>query len=114
MGQIIDLSRMNIKNDDLDYDLETEIHQDIRSELEFCKDMKNLPGNGFTDKRTMRQIGSIPNVAYLQALQEGYDLESTDKNVKAREFRRYLNAHPEFRTVPQINTPGNTGKIIIK
>lgn len=114
MGQIVDLSRMYIRNDDLDYDLETEVKQDIKSELEFCKDMRDLPGNGFWKNRTGRQIGSIPNVAYLKALQDGYELESPDSVVRSREFKRYLNDHPEFRTVNHINTPGHTGNIIIK
>jgi hypothetical protein len=114
MGQIVDLSRMYIRNDDMDYDLETEVHQDITSELQLCKDMKNLPGNGFWDGRNNRQIGCIPNVAYLKAIQDGYELESTDSVVRSREFKRFLNDHPEFRTENHINTPGHTGKIIIK
>ena len=114
MGEIIDLSRMYVRNNDGDYDLETEIHQDITDDLRYCKALRNTQGNGFWRKRTGRQIGSIPNVAYLKALQSGYGLESDDPVIKAKEIRRYLNDNPQFRTVPHISTPGHTGNIIVK
>lgn len=117
MGQIVDLSKMYIRNDDGDYDLETEIHQDISTELLQNKELRNRPGNGFWDNRTGRQVGSIPNVSYLKALQDGYDLESNDRQIQSKEFKRYLNDHPEFRTVRHIVTPGQSGngvQLIIK
>jgi hypothetical protein len=117
MGQILDLSQMDIKNDDLDYSLDTHLVQNIHDELQFCKDMKALPGNGFWDNRTHRQIGSIPSVAYVKALQDGYDLESNDKQIRSTEFKRYLNDYPQYRTVEHIVTPGQKGnglQLIIK
>lgn len=108
---------MDIKSDDLDYDLNTHLVQNIKDELQFCKEMKNTPGNGFWDNRSHRQIGSIPNVAYLKALQDGYDLESFDPQVRAKEFKRYLNDYPQYRTVEHISTPGKSGdglQLIIK
>ena len=117
MGQILDLSQMDIKNDDLDYSLDTRLVQNIHDELQFCKDMKALPGNGFWDNRTHRQIGSIPSVAYVKALQDGYDLESNDKQIRSTEFKRYLNDYPQYRTVEHIVTPGQKGnglQLIIK
>mgnify|MGYP001160653786 CR=1 FL=1 len=117
MGQILDLSQMDIKNNDLDYSLDTRLVQNIHDELQFCKDMKALPGNGFWDNRTHRQIGSIPSVAYVKALQDGYDLESNDKQIRSAEFKRYLNDYPQYRTVEHIVTPGQKGdglQLIIK
>lgn len=117
MGQILDLSQIDIKNDDLDYSLDTHLVQNIHDELQFCKDMKALPGNGFWDNRTHRQIGSIPSVAYVKALQDGYDLESNDKQIRSTEFKRYLNDYPQYRTVEHIVTPGQKGnglQLIIK
>lgn len=117
MGQILDLSQMDIKNNDLDYSLDTRLVQNIHDELQFCKDMKALPGNGFWDNRTHRQIGSIPSVAYVKALQDGYDLESNDKQIRSTEFKRYLNDYPQYRTVEHIVTPGQKGnglQLIIK
>jgi hypothetical protein len=114
MGEIVDLSRMYIRNTDGDYDLETAVHQDVSDDIQYCKTLRNNPGNGFWDGRTGRHVGSIPNVAYLKAIQDGYQLECNDSKIMAREFKRYLNDHPEFRTVPHINTPGHTGRIIVK
>jgi len=117
MGQILDLSQMDIKNNDLDYSLDTRLVHNIHDELQFCKDMKALPGNGFWDNRTHRQIGSIPSVAYVKALQDGYDLESNDKQIRSAEFKRYLNDYPQYRTVEHIVTPGQKGnglQLIIK
>lgn len=114
MGEVIDLSQMDIKNDDLDYTLETNLIQPIKDELQYCKQMRETPGNGFWDNRTHRQIGSIPNVAYLKALSDGYDLESNDSQIKSKEFKRYLNDNPQFRTVNHIATPGYTGQIIVR
>lgn len=116
MGHILDLSQMDIKNDDLDYELNTHLVQNIKDELQFCKDMKALPGNGFWDGRTHRQIGSIPPVAYLKALQDGYDMESCDRIIRAREQRRYLNDYPQYRTVEKIVTPskGDGLQIIVR
>lgn len=108
---------MDIKNNDLDYSLDTRLVQNIHDELQFCKDMKALPGNGFWDNRTHRQIGSIPSVAYVKALQDGYDLESNDKQIRSTEFKRYLNDYPQYRTVEHIVTPGQKGnglQLIIK
>ncbi len=114
MGQIVDLSRMYIRNDDLDYDLVTEIHQDVSDDIQECNRLKNLPGNGFWTGRKGRHIGHIPNVAYLKALQDGYGLECDDPEIRTKEMRRYLNDYPQYRTVNYINTPGHTGKVIIK
>jgi hypothetical protein len=114
MGEIVDLSRMYIRNTDGDYDLETELHQDISDDLEYAKQLRNQPGNGFWDGRTGRQVGNIPNLAWFQGLQAGYGLEDNDRHIQARELKRFLNDHPEHRTVPHINTPGHTGRIIVK
>lgn len=108
---------MDIKNDDLDYSLDTHLVQNIHDELQFCKDMKHTSGNGFWDNRTHRQIGSIPNVAYLSALQDGYELESFDPQIRAKEFKRYLSDYPQYRTVEHLVTPGQKGEglqLIIK
>jgi hypothetical protein len=50
----------------------------------------------------------------LKGLQEGYDMECADRQIAHKEKLRYLNDHPEWRTVPHIDTPGHTGQIIIK
>ena len=50
----------------------------------------------------------------LAKLQEGYDMECADRQIAHKEKLRYLNDHPEWRTVPHIDTPGHTGQIIIK
>ena len=114
MGEILDKSRMYIHNDDGDYTLETDIIQDIRDHIAYCKELRNRPGNGFWDQRKGRMVGSIPSVAYLKGLQEGYDMECADREIAHKEKLRYLNDHPEWRTVPHIDTPGHTGQIIIK
>lgn len=114
MGEISDKSRMYIHNDDGDYTLETDIIQDIRDHIAYCNELRNRPGNGFWDKRNGRMVGSIPSVAYLKGLQEGYDMECADRQIAHKEKLRYLNDHPEWRTVPHIDTPGHTGQIIIK
>lgn len=116
MGEIVDLSKLDIKNSDLDFELNTLIHQDITDDLKYCKELRKRPGNGFWNKRQGRQIGSIPNVAYLKALQDGYDLESDDREIKSKEFKRYLNDYPMYRTVEQLVTPtsGEGLQLIIK
>lgn len=114
MGEIVDLSRMYIRNDDGDYDLETRVVQDIRDHLKYCAELRNRDGNGFWDKRKGRMLGSIPTVPYLKGLQEGYDMECEDREIAHKERMRYLNDHPAWRTVRHIDTPGHTGKIIVK
>jgi hypothetical protein len=44
MGEILDKSRMYIHNDDGDYTLETDIIQDIRDHIAYCKELRNRPG----------------------------------------------------------------------
>ena len=70
--------------------------------------------NGFSEGRNFRQIGSIPADAFHRwALETNY--YRMDKIQKNFAVRKYLNDHPEFRTVQQLVTHGpNDGNVIIK
>jgi hypothetical protein len=112
-GEIIDNSRLFVLNEDLDTRLETEVHQEVGS-IYRDNDAAKTRSNGFTDDRTMRQIGHIPMVDWLKAMQDGYHIEENDPALRGRELKRLLNDRPWLRTVNHINTPGHTGQIIVK
>ena len=40
--------------------------QNVTDDLEFCKQMRNADGNGFSDKRMQRHIGRIPMIEYIK------------------------------------------------
>ena len=40
--------------------------QNVTDTLQFCHNMREAPGNGFSDKRQLRQIGQIPAIEYIQ------------------------------------------------
>ena len=52
-------------------------------------------------------------MAYLKALQDGYELESDDPHIKKREMYRYLTDYPQYRTVEHLKS-STSPNIIIK
>ena len=70
--------------------------------------------NGFSPGRQFRQIGSIPADAFHRwALSAGY--YQMDKIQRNFAVRKYLNDHPEFRTVERLVNHGpNDSNVIIK
>jgi hypothetical protein len=63
--------------------------------------------NGFTKERLFRKIGSVPDVAHLKAVQDGYNMDDV------RDVRRFFADNPDYLCVNAINT-GATGHIIIR
>ncbi len=68
---------------------------------------KLMTSNGFSGKRLMRKVASIPTLAVIAAEREGYNM--SDPN----DVRRYLAKHPEYMTVKRLDT-GRSGRIIVK
>ncbi len=68
---------------------------------------KMLKGNGFSGKRLMRKVASIPTLAVIQAEREGYNMND------GNDVRNYLAKHPEYMTVNKIDS-GKDGRIIVK
>lgn len=115
MGNPVDRTRVfDLGNDG--YKVETEIHQYVGDILAQNK-LERETSNGFSDGRTMRKIMSISTVEMLNALQKGYKLDTNDKAELAKEVRRYLRDEGRdkgYQTVNYIDTPGHTGRIIVK
>jgi len=66
---------------------------DIRPFIEANAKEKTLAGKGFSKKRTLRKIGSIP-IEVLLTLPRNKAVEiMTDDNA----MRKFLKEHPEFR-----------------
>jgi len=65
---------------------------DVSSILELNKQERNL-NDGFSQKRTMRKVGSIPIDTLIAMGEKGYEILKDDN--KLREF---LRQHPEYRT----------------
>lgn len=115
MGDPIDLSKVYDLGDGT-FRHETLLRQDITDILARNK-AERESSDGFSDKRTMRKIMSISPVDYVNALQAGYRLESDDPMETKRETRRYLRdigRDKGYQTVNYLDTPGHTGKIIVK
>ncbi len=68
---------------------------------------KMMESNGFSGKRLMRKIASIPTLAVVAAEREGYNMDDP------ADVRRYLSKHPEYMTVKKVDS-GRSGRIIIK
>ena len=66
--------------------------QNITPDLEFCHEMRNAPGNGFSDDRQRRHIGRIPDMIWLEHPEWNDDPELVKKWLKTEEGR-------PFRTV---------------
>uniref|UniRef100_A0A6M3LFP8 Uncharacterized protein n=1 Tax=viral metagenome TaxID=1070528 RepID=A0A6M3LFP8_9ZZZZ len=62
---------------------------------------------GFSEQRMFRKIASIPDVAHLNAIQEGYNLDDP------KDLRRFLRDNPEYMTVERIDSH-RSPNIIIK
>ena len=64
-----------------------------------AKDVRTYSDNGFSDKRTMRKVGSIPSVFLMQ---EKYkDIVDGDQKSMKKAVKRFFSDHPEFRTCNQ-------------
>jgi hypothetical protein len=63
--------------------------------------------NGFSKQRLFRKIASIPDVAHLNAIKSGYNLDDR------KELERFLSENPDYMTVDRINS-GASGHIIVK
>ncbi len=68
---------------------------------------KLLKTNGFSGKRLMRKVASIPTLAVVLAEREGYNMSDPG------DVKRYLKKHPEYMTVKSFDT-GRDGRIIVK
>jgi len=66
-----------------------------------------MAANGFSGKRLMRKVASIPVLAVIQAERDGYNMDDP------ADVRRYLQKHPEYMTVRALDT-GRSGKVIVK
>jgi len=62
---------------------------------------------GFSKERLFRKIGSIPLTVWLNAHQEGWNLDDE------KEIYKFLAQNPSCRSVTAIDS-GHTGQIIIK
>ncbi len=40
--------------------------QNVTPDLEFCQQMRDAPGNGFSDDRQQRHIGRVPELLFFQ------------------------------------------------
>ena len=64
-----------------------------------AKDVRTYSDNGFSDKRLMRKVGSIPSVFLMQ---EKYkDIVDGDQKSMQKAVKRFFSDHPEFRTCNQ-------------
>ena len=71
--------------------------EDVTEHLNSVRQEKNDNPDGFTDKRGLRKIGSIPmSVAAKWLAEDGFDC--LDPN-NAKEVRRRLNENDKLRTV---------------
>ncbi len=68
---------------------------------------KMLRSNGFSGKRLMRKVASIPTLAVTMAEREGYNMSD------AADVKDYLRKHPEYMTVKKFDT-GHNGRVIVK
>ncbi len=78
------------------------------------KELQQNGSNGFTKERTMRHVGQIPAQVYHRwATKIGF--YQMDKQQKRIEMWRFLNDHPEWRTVDSLvhHTRGE-GHLIVK
>ena len=106
-----------IQHGEEDFTFRNDVIQDVSGILEDNKRLRESPGNGFTDNRSMRHIARIDVVDWYNALQKGYHLEDPDPQIQSKEIRRYLRdigKDAGLQTVNHLDTPGHTGKIIIK
>jgi hypothetical protein len=54
--------------------------------------------NGFSKQRMFRKIASIPDVAHLNAIQAGYNLDDR------KDLNRFLQDNPDYMTVERLRT----------
>ena len=66
--------------------------QNVTPDLEFCEQMRNADGNGFSDNRQQRHIGRIPDLILCQHPEWNDDPELAKKWLKSEAGR-------PFRTV---------------
>lgn len=66
--------------------------QNIEPDLEFCYNMRNTDGNGFSDKRQQRHIGRVPDIIFCM---------HPEWNDHPEEVAKWLNTEEgkPFRTV---------------
>jgi hypothetical protein len=105
-----------IEHGEEDFTFRNDVIQDVTGILEQNKKERDA-SNGFTDKRTMRKIASIPVVDWYWALEHGYHIEDPDPYIRQKEIYRYLRDKGKdtgVQTVNHISTPGYTGHIIVK
>jgi hypothetical protein len=93
---------INPTSDDYHYDSLTDRlvikrSEDVSAHLNMIQQQKNENSDGWTDRRTMRKIGSIPmSVAAKWLAEDGFDC--MDPN-NAKEVKRRLNTNAKLRTV---------------
>ena len=63
--------------------------------------------NGFSKERMFRKIASIPDVAHLNAFQDGYNLDDE------KDLHRFLQDNPDYMSVERLRT-GRSPNIIMK
>ena len=63
--------------------------------------------NGFSKERMFRKIASIPDVAHLNAIQSGYNLDDR------KDLNRFLQDNPDYMSVERIDSH-RSPNIIIK
>ena len=77
----------------------TIIHQqDDMPIIEQNQAERMMKANGFTGKRLMRKVASIPVLAVIQAERDGYNMDDP------ADVKRYLLKHPEYMTVRAFDT----------
>jgi hypothetical protein len=73
--------------------------QDTDPVGEETKDVRTYSDNGFSDKRLMRKVGSIPSVFLMEPKYK--DIVDGDQKSMRKAVKRFFSDHPEFRTCNQ-------------
>ena len=64
--------------------------QNITPDLEFCHEMRQANGNGFSDNKLQRHIGRIPDLIFIQHPEWNEDPSLIKKWLKTEEGRPFM------------------------